>query len=54
MVEAASELMAFWEYHVSEGGRGPHLLLSRLLGEQPISYEENPYPSRASKVGDNP
>ena len=24
MVEAGRELMAFWDFHVSDGGRGPH------------------------------
>ena len=50
MAEAAHEILAFWDFHVSEGGRGPHLLLDRLLGREPISDEVNPYPSRAAEV----
>ena len=41
MVEAGRELMAFWDFHVSDGGRGPHLLLDRLLGKRVVSHEEN-------------
>jgi hypothetical protein len=50
MREAAAELLAFWEFHTSEGGRGPHLLLDRLTGVLPTSHDENPYPHRHKEV----
>lgn len=52
MREAASELLTFWEFHVSDGGRGPHLLLDRLLGIIPTSHDVNPYPNREREVSD--
>jgi hypothetical protein len=50
MAEAAHEILAFIDFHVSEGGRGPHLLLDRLMGRDTISDEVNPYPARVSEV----
>ena len=50
MAEAAHEILAFIDFHVSEGGRGPHLLLDRLMGRDVISDEVNPYPARVSEV----
>lgn len=50
MQEAAAELRAFWEYHTSDGGYGPTMLLDRLTGALPTSHESNPYPHRSKEV----
>jgi len=52
MREAAREILAFWECHASEGGLGPHSLLDRLLGKNPVTDEHNPYPHHISELLD--
>lgn len=50
MREAAAELLAFWDFHTADGGRGPHLLLDRLIGAVEVTHDVNPYPQREHEV----